>query len=128
MPKYLVETISMHRIRYVVDCESAEHAKDTVTMNEVEEFSQLHIDEMITSTRVIDDAEYLRMFDEDNDYLREWSEEEKFKYVHEVVYDTPNPSMKELDPDQRDWEYDGCGVKVWKGTMQRYEVEDNGTE
>ena len=48
--------------------------------------------------------------------------------MHEVVYDTPNPSMKELDPDQRDWEYDGCGVKVWKGTMQRYEVEDNGTE
>ena len=128
MPKYLVETISMHRIRYVVDCESAEHAKDTVTMNEVEEFSQLHIDEMITSTRVIDDAEYLRVFDEDNDYLREWSEEQKFNYVHEVNYDTSNPDMKELDPDLRDWEYDGGGVKVWKGTMQRYEVENNGTE
>ena len=128
MPKYLVETISMHRIRYVVDCESAEHAKDTVTMNEAEEFSQMHIDELVTSARVIDDAEYLRVFDEDNDYLREWSEEQKFKYVHEVVYDTPNPSMKELDPDQRDWEYDGCGVKVWKGTMQRYEVENDGTE
>lgn len=84
MPKYLVETISMHRIRYVVECESAEDAKDTVTMNEAEEFSQMHIDEMITSTRVIDDAEYLRIFDEDNDYLREWSDEQKFKYVHKV--------------------------------------------
>lgn len=128
MTKYLVETISMHRIRYVVECESAEHAKDIVTMNEAEEFSQMHIDEMITSTRVIDNAEYLRLFDEDNDYLKEWSEEQKFKYVHEVVYDTPNPSMKELDPDLRDWEYDGLGIKVWKGTMQRYEVENNGTE
>ena len=127
MPKYLVETISMHRIRYVVECESAEYAKDTVTMNEVEEFSQLHIDEMITSTRVIDDAEYLRVFDEDNDYLKEWSEEEKFKYVHEVVYDTPNVDLKELDPDLRDWEYDGLGIKVWKGTNIRYEVE-YGTE
>ena len=121
MPKYLVETISMFRIRYVVDCKSAEHAKDTVTMNEVEEFSQLHIDEMITSARVIDDAEYLRTFDEDNDYLKEWSEEQKFKYVHEVDYDTPNVDLKELDPDQREWEYDGCGAKVWKGTNVRYE-------
>jgi sulfur transfer protein SufE len=115
-------------MRYVVECESAEHAKDVVTMKEAEEFSQLYLDETITSTRVIDDAEYLRIFDEDNDYLKDWSEEEKFKYVHEVVYDTPNPSMKELDPDLREWEYDGCGAKVWKGTMQRYEVENNGTE
>ena len=84
MPKYLVETISMFRIRYVVECESPEHAKDTVTMNEAEEFSQLHIDEMITSTRVIDDAEYLRLFDEDNDYLKSWSEDQKFKDVHKV--------------------------------------------
>jgi hypothetical protein len=128
MPKYLVETISMHRIRYVVDCKSAEHAKDTVTLNEAEEFSQLHIDEMVTSARVIDDAEYLRVFDEDNVYLKDWSEEEKFKYVHKLIYDTPNPNMKELDPDLRDWEYDGLGIKVWKDTMQRYEVEDNGTE
>lgn len=85
MPKYLVETISMFRIRYVVECESASHAKDTVTLNEAEEFSQIHIDEMITSTREIDDAEYLRVFDEDNDYLREWTEGQKFKFVHKVT-------------------------------------------
>ena len=87
MPKYLVETISMHRIRYVVECKSADDAKETVTFNEAEEFSQLHIDEMITSTREIDDVEYLRVFDEDNDYLKSWSEDQKFKYVHKVDYD-----------------------------------------
>lgn len=87
MPKYLVETISMHRIRYVVECKSADDAKDTVILNEAEEFSQLHIDEMITSTREIDDVEYLRVFDEDNDYLKSWSEDQKFKYVHKVDYD-----------------------------------------
>ena len=81
MPKYLVETISMFRMRYVVECESADHAKDVVTMNEAEEFSQLHLDELITSAREIDDAEYLRLFDEDNDYLESWSEEQKFKFV-----------------------------------------------
>ena len=88
MPKYLVETVDVFRMRYVIECESAEHAKDTVTMKEAEECSQLHLGETITSTRVIDDAEYLRMFDEDNDYLKAWSEEQKFKYVHEVNYDT----------------------------------------
>ena len=82
MPKYLVETISMHRIRYVVECESADHAKDVVTMNEAEELSQLHLDELITSAREIDDAEYLRLFDEDNDYLKDWDEERKFKFVN----------------------------------------------
>ena len=82
MPKYLVETISVFRMRYVVECESADHAKDVVTMNEAEEFSQLHLDELITSAREIDDAEYLRLFDEDNDYLESWSEEQKFKFVN----------------------------------------------
>jgi hypothetical protein len=88
MPKYLVETIDMFRMRYVVECDSLEHAKDVVTMKETEEFSQLHLDETITSTRVIDDTEYLRIFDEDNDYLKEWSEEQKFNCVHKVEYGT----------------------------------------
>ena len=88
MPKYLVETIDMFRMRYVVECDSLEHAKDVVTMKETEEFSQLHLDETITSTRVIDDTEYLRIFDEDNDYMKEWSEEQKFNYVHKVEYGT----------------------------------------
>lgn len=86
MPKYLVETISYFRHRYVIDCDSAEHAKDTVTMNEAEEMSQLHIDESITSCSIIDDTAYLRIFNEDNDYLRDWSDEEKFKFVHKVDY------------------------------------------
>ncbi|NBO70610.1 hypothetical protein EBV26_09040 [bacterium] len=78
MPKYLVETISVFRMRYVVEANNASDAKDEVTMNndgQLHEFSQLHIDELITSTREIDRAEYLRMFDEDNDYLQSWDEE-----------------------------------------------------
>ena len=122
MPKYLVETIDMFRMRYVVECENAEHAKDVVTMKEAVELSQLYLDETITSTRVIDDAEYLRLFDEDNEYLKDWSEEQKFNMIHKVDYDTPNPNMKELDPDLRDWEYDGLGNKVWKGTMKSYDT------
>jgi hypothetical protein len=86
MPKYLVETIDMFRMRYVIECASAEHAKDVVTMKEAEEFSQLHLDETIGYARVIDDAEYLRLFDEDNEYLKSWTDEQKFRMIHKVDY------------------------------------------
>jgi hypothetical protein len=87
MPKYLVETISYFRHRYVIDCKEEGHALDTVTCEEAEEMSQLHISEDIISSREIDDAEYLRVFNEDNDYLREWTDEQKFKFVHKVDYE-----------------------------------------
>ena len=45
MPKYLVETISYFRHRYVIECKSAEDAKDTVTMNEADEFGQQERDQ-----------------------------------------------------------------------------------
>jgi hypothetical protein len=90
MPKYLVETISVFRMRYVIDAESVEHAKDEVTMNvgELAEFSQHHIDEMISSTREIDDAEYLHRFDEDNEYLKDWTDGQKFSFVNVIDYDS----------------------------------------
>ena len=89
MPKYMVETISMFRMRYVIEAENVEHAKDEVTMNEgyLREFSQLHLDEVITSTREIDEVEYLRMFDEDNDYLKEWDYDQKLKFLNVIDYD-----------------------------------------
>jgi hypothetical protein len=95
MPKYLVECVSMFRIRYVVECENAEHAGDTVVCEEADEFSQLHIGENITSIREIDDAEYLRVFDEDNDYLSEWTDEQKFKFVHKVDYEDLNRVIRD---------------------------------
>lgn len=89
MPKYLVETVSVFRMRYVVEAKNASDARDEVTMNvgdNFHEFSQLHLDEMITSTREIDNAEYLRMFDEDNVYLKDWDEEQKFRFVQVLNY------------------------------------------
>ncbi len=89
MGKYLVETISMFRMRYVIEADNAEHAKDEVTMNnsgELAEFSQHHVDEMIISAREIDRAEYLRLFDEDNNYLMDWDEEQKLQFVNVIDY------------------------------------------
>lgn len=86
MPKYLVETIDMFRMRYVIECESADDAKDIVTFKEAVELSQLYLDETITSTRVIDDAEYLRLFDEGNEHLKVWTDEQKFNMIHKADY------------------------------------------
>jgi hypothetical protein len=89
MPKYLVETVSVFRMRYVVEAKNASDAKDTVTLSmgdDFKEFSQLHLDEMITSTRKIDKKEYLRMFDEDNVYLKDWNEDQKLDFVNVLKY------------------------------------------
>lgn len=90
MPKYLVETVSVFRMRYVVEAKNASDARDEVTMSvgdDFKEFSQLHLDEMISSTREIDQAEYLRIFDEDNVYLKDWTEEQKLQFVNVINYD-----------------------------------------
>ena len=80
----LVECISTFRIRYVIDTDNTEWAEDTVVMEEAREFSQLHLGEQIVSTRTISKEEYLRLFDEDNEYLSEWEDEQKFKLVTEI--------------------------------------------
>jgi hypothetical protein len=69
MPKYLVETVVMHRIRYVVDCDNETIAMDSVVMNEPIEFSQDHIDENIFSCREITDEEIPVLYFKDHPYL-----------------------------------------------------------
>ena len=80
----LVECISTFRMRYVVEVPSGkkEWAMDTVVCNEAEELSQEHLGEQIVSHRVISEDEYLRIFDEDNDYLKSWDDEQKFRMIH----------------------------------------------
>jgi len=52
------------------------------------EFSQKHIDENITSVREIDREEYLRLFNEDNDYLQDWDDDHKLSFVNVIDYDS----------------------------------------
>lgn len=84
----MVEALTIYRMRYVVECNEVDHATEVVKLEELQdEFSQLHLGEMITSTREISREEYLKLFNEDNDYLRGWTDEEKFKLVHKIDYD-----------------------------------------
>jgi predicted ATPase len=93
---YLVETISIHRIRYVVKTKNPVYAEDTVVMNEAKEFSQKHIDEIIISTREITHEEYLRLFDQDNDYLSHWTVEKKKQYITTPQSKTTDTEMPTL--------------------------------
>ena len=61
MPLFVVDAIQMFRIRYVIECKEAEHAGDTVTMNEAEQFSQMDLGERILTTKEITYEEFHRM-------------------------------------------------------------------
>ena len=90
MKKYLVETVSLYRIRYVIEAKDEDHAMDEVMMNmdstNLEEFSQLHIGEQISSVRKLSSKQYLKLFDKDNDYLKSWPKDNKMKFINTIKY------------------------------------------
>jgi hypothetical protein len=48
-------------------------------MDEAKEFSQKHLGETIFSSRIISEKDALDLFDEDNDYLKDWNDEQKMQ-------------------------------------------------
>ena len=88
---YLVETVSMFRMRYVIEAKEEGHALDEVTIHstggeEITEFAQKWIDEVVVSSQEISDKKYMKLFDEDNHYLSKWTDEEKRKYINKIEY------------------------------------------
>jgi hypothetical protein len=61
MPLFVVDAIQMFRTKYVIECKEAEHAGDTVAMNEAEQFSQMDLGERILTTKEITYEEFRRM-------------------------------------------------------------------
>ena len=87
---YLVETVSMFRMRYVVEAREEGHATDEFVMEigneDFQEFSQHHMDEVIVSTRELSAKDYLELFDKDNDYLKSWDIAEKMRFINSIDY------------------------------------------
>ena len=82
----MVDAISSFRERYLVavpddlaDVTAQEWAMDSVTCEDVEEFSQLYIGEQISSTRVMTREEVLDQSDKDNDYLSSSNDDMKLR-------------------------------------------------
>ena len=93
---YLVETVSMFRMRYVVEAREEGHAMDEVVCemgnHEFQEFSQKHIDEVIVSSRELSATDYMNLFDKDNDYLASWTDQEKMKLINIIKYEDEKDS------------------------------------
>jgi hypothetical protein len=87
---YLVEAISMFRMRYVIEAKEESHAADEHTCeignDKFCEFSQEHIAENISSIRELSKKEYLELFEKDNHFMSSWSEEKKLSYINKIDY------------------------------------------
>lgn len=82
MAKYLVETVAVFRMRYVIETNHPDYAVDEVMVKEKEEFSQEYLGNNVSSVREITTEEYLKLFDEDNPYLKNWTEEQKLEFIN----------------------------------------------
>ena len=93
----VVTAISSYRMRYVmhrddlqklnpsVPVDAIEWANDTVNMNECEEFSQEHMGEYIVDTVEMNEEDMLELFDKDNDYLSDWSKDQKIEWIRKTI-------------------------------------------
>jgi hypothetical protein len=95
LKNYLVETVVTYRMRYVVKAKDSTHATDEVVMNEndpeFKEFSQLYLGSHVSSVRELSDEDVLKVCDEDNDYVKNWSDEKKIEvFVNVIDYKEDN--------------------------------------
>lgn len=94
--RYVVTTVvSTHRMRYAIPVSALEKdgelpttaeaiswTNDSVTMEEVEEFSQHWMGENIVDTFVLDEERVLQLWDRDNPHVADMTKEEKLKKIH----------------------------------------------
>lgn len=92
---YVVTAISQYRMRYIVPVEDLKRdgevypvwAADSVTMNEVNEFSQEHLGETVIDVHEFNEEEVLSLFDKDNGYIKDWTKEQKLAYIKKWKYE-----------------------------------------
>jgi hypothetical protein len=94
----LVDALSQFHMRYVVEvpddhndrdvpCDAKTWAEDSVTMEEVKEFSQHFLGETIVTSRELTQEEVLALCDEDNHYCKDWTDEKKMEvFVTPIGY------------------------------------------
>jgi len=89
----VVTTIQTFKHRYVIaedrlqelNSESPvelDWADDVVTCEDMDEFSQKFINESIIESEWMEENDVLEMFDKDNEYLAEWSKDQKLTYIN----------------------------------------------
>jgi hypothetical protein len=94
----VVTTVSQFRQRYAIPVselqklntdidimndpvKQVEWANDSVSMEDIKEFSQHYLGESIIDTFILDEERVKLMFNRDNDYLSDWSDEKKMDFI-----------------------------------------------
>lgn len=85
--RYAIPVSELQKLNPEVDItndiqKQIEWAKDSVTMEEVREFSQHWLGEQICDTMILDEERVLNLFNRDNDYLSSWTTQQKLDYIH----------------------------------------------
>lgn len=83
MAKFLVETYSIHKVQYVIECKNESDAADTFVAesDKMEELHQQHLDENIYGIWEISDSEFEGICENSmNGHLKE-------KVIYKVKYD-----------------------------------------
>ena len=87
---YIIDAVSMFRMRYAVFATCEEDAMDEFTMRLQDsnfcEMSQKHIDENIVSVRKVSQKKFLKQYDEDNGPCT-WSDEQKLSVINVIDYE-----------------------------------------
>lgn len=82
---YIIETVSMHRMAYCIEADSNTEAENILskmgTTGNLTDFGQTHIGENIFYSQEVSQEEYLQLFDELNDYLKDIPTERKLSYI-----------------------------------------------
>ena len=88
---FIVESVSTFRIRHAVFATCEEDAADEFIMRDnddtLTEMSQEHIGANIFSIREVKEKEFIKEFDKDNDYFKNWSKEQKLSTINVIDYE-----------------------------------------
>lgn len=82
----MLDILVSFRNRYVISAESEEEAKAKFeklnSSDDIKEFSQKHLGDLIISNQKISIADYHKYFEQDNDYLKSWSMSKKEEFIN----------------------------------------------
>lgn len=79
MPKFIIETVSIHRLRYAVEADDSDFAIHEFNArlsfdDNLKELGQKHVGEYVTSYRKATDDEIVETFFQDSPYLKKHPE------------------------------------------------------
>jgi len=86
---YMIDCIAIHKISYCVEVDEITQLGEITRIinegdHELEEFSQEFLGEKVVSNYHIFNDEYVKIFDKDNEYLKDWNTEKKLEFINKI--------------------------------------------